>query len=319
MARGLPLIIAAIVVSLAGCARPALPQREGVAAQPIGLVAIEAGLPGDVPRSSASSRESIDLRPEPGITPAAEPTQAFLTGADTPTLEPSPAPTAQPTALPTAPPPSETTATPTPIPKPGPDEPFAYISTYLSQAVVLLDTVPALPQLRTLSCEAATIRMVLAARGVEASEEDILARMPKSENPHLGFRGDPEGDGHDADLKDYGAYAEVVAEVLRSFGVPAEAVRGMSEWELRQTVRGGKAVIVWVTAEEAPKIIEGDGYRLVEGEHVYVVVGLLKDGRLLVHDPWGVRADSGRPGTFPVWLVENWELFDRQAVVIPLS
>lgn len=319
MARRLPLVIAAIAVSLAGCAQPALPQREGVAAQPIGVVAIEVGPLVEVPRSSASSRESVDLHPEAGITPTAEPTEAFVPGAEAPTLEPSPAPTAQPTASPTALPPSEAAATPTPIPKPGPDEPFAYVSTYRPQAVVLLDAVPALPQLRNLSCEAATIRMVLAARGVEASEEEVLARMPRNENPHLGFRGDPEGDGHDADLKDYGTYAEVVAEVLRSFGAPAEAVRGMSEWELRQTVRSGKAVIVWVTGEEEPKVLEKEGYRLVEGEHVYVVVGLLSDGRLLVHDPWGVRADSGRPGTFPVWAVEKWELFDRQAVVIPLS
>ena len=233
--------------------------------------------------------------------------------------EPSPSPEAQAVASPTATPTPAAAATPTPTPKPGPDEPYAFVYAFAPECEVLLRTVPALPQLRNLTCETAAMRMVLAARGIEASEEDILARMPRSENPHQGFRGEPDGNGHDPELRDYGVYAEVVAQVLQSFGVPAEAVQGMSDWQLRQAVRGGKAVIVWVTAEENPKVIRREGYRLVEGEHVYVVVGLLNDGRLLVHDPWGVRADSGRAGTFPVWTIRQWDLFDREAVVVPLS
>jgi len=211
------------------------------------------------------------------------------------------------------------TGTPAPTAKPGPDEPFAYVARYEPECEVLLGQVPALPQLRNLSCEAATIRMALAGRGIEASEEEILERMGQSDDPRQGFRGNVDGDGHGESLADYGVYAEVVERVLETFDVPAEAVYGMSDWQLRQAVRGGAAVIVWVTGRENPRIVEEQGYRLVEEEHVYVVVGLLRDGRLLVHDPWGARADSGRAGTFPVWAIQQWVLFDRQAVVVPLD
>jgi len=311
MTRGLVFVVA-MMLCLMGCVRSAQPP-EGSAQvrEPAGAIELQLAK-GE--RDSATSRGMG--APEPNATFSTDSHEAM--GPAAPTA--CPKLVAQPTTSPTwAPPRRPVAPTPTPIPKPGPDQPFAYVSTYRPEAAVLLDAVPALPQLRNLSCEVAAMRMVLAARGLGASEEEIFARMPRSENPHQGFRGDPEGDGHDPELKDYGVYAEVVAQVLQSYGVPAQAVQGMSDWQLRQAVHSGKAVIVWVTAEKEPRVVERHGYVLVEGEHVYVVVGMLKDGRLLVHDPWGVRADSGRPGTFPVWVIQQWDLFGRQAVVVPLS
>lgn len=229
-------------------------------------------------------------------------------------------PTSMPaTATPTHTPTPEPTATPAATPKPGPDEPFAFVARYRDACVALLERVPALPQLRSLSCEAAAIRMVLAGRGIVVSEDEVLARMGSSPNPHQGFRGNPDGDPHHPGLADYGTYAEVVERVLESFGAPAETVYGMSDDALRAAIADGRAVIVWVTAREDPRIVEEDGYRLVEEEHVYVVVGVLRDGCFLVHDPWGVRADSLRDGTFAVWTIRQWDLFGRMAVVTPLD
>lgn len=324
MIRLLVLLTIAALPLLAGCARvglpfwqplPAMEQSQVLSARPTGVQA--------EPRqaTAASSRGlSVALQPSPSAlpSPTLTPTEelpAWVLATAVP-VERTPTPDA---AESRHVPQGQAAAESTPFPaKQGPDEPFAFVDLFQAECEVLLDRVPALPQLRNLSCEAATIRMVLAACGIEASEEEVLARMGLSDNPHEGFRGDVDGYGHDPELKDYGTYAEVVGRVLVSFGAPAEVVRGMSDWELRQAVRSGKAVIVWVTAEEDPLIIEEDGYRLVEEEHVYVVVGLFEDGRLLVHDPWGVRADSGRPGTFPVWAIQQWDLFDRMAVVVPL-
>jgi len=310
------VFVAVTLLSLMGCVRlPAQPSGDPPV-RPLGLAA-SVGQRGLVEAARDGASSGGVGGPQAGVPPTPAPDQPALA---TEAAGPTPAAVA-----PSTPTPTVTVSIPTvaatlaPTPKPGPDEPFGYVQIFGPQCEVLLDAVPALPQLRNLSCETAAMRMVLAARGVTTSEEEILARMPRSEDPHRGFRGNPEGDGHDPELKDYGVYAEVVAQVLQSYGVPAQAVQGMSEWELRQAVRAGNAAIVWVTAEENPRIVEGDGFRLVEGEHVYVVVGLLKDGRLLVHDPWGVRADSGREGTFPVWAVQQWGLFDRQAVIVPLS
>lgn len=185
-----------------------------------------------------------------------------------------------------------------------------------------MEAVPQIPQLRNLSCEAAAIRMVLAAWGIKASEEEILARMGTDENPHVGFRGDVDGSGHAPDLRDYGTYAEVVERVLASFGVVSETVYGMTDEHLRLAVRDGNAVIVWASAESNPIIIdvdaEGERFRLVEGEHTYVVIGLSTDGYFLIHDPWGARPGSQWGGTRFVRRIVQWDLFDRMAVIVPL-
>jgi uncharacterized protein YvpB len=185
--------------------------------------------------------------------------------------------------------------------------------------MVLLQQVPALAQQHNASCEAASVRMVLSGRGIEASEEDILRRMGHHANPHLGFRGDVDGDIHRPDLANYGAYAEVVERVLSTYGVKAQAAYGLSDEGLRQALRERSAVIVWLSNRETPRKIEENGYYLVEGEHADVAIGLLKDGRFLVHDPWGARADTNRLGTFPLSTIPNWDLFDRMAVVIPME
>ncbi len=196
---------------------------------------------------------------------------------------------------------------------------FDFAQTYHSRCTVLHSQVPALAQEQNLSCEAAAMRMVLAGRGLVLAEETIVERMPHNPNPHLGFRGQVDGELHQEDMADYGTYAEVVAQVLASFGAPAEVRYGMSDAELQAAVRGGSAVIVWMTRRPEPRIIAGAGYELVEGEHVQVVVGLGSDGRFLVHDPWGARPDSGRPGTVLVPEIQQWDLFERMAVVVPLA
>lgn len=196
---------------------------------------------------------------------------------------------------------------------------FDFAQTYHSRCSVLHSQVPALAQERNLSCEAAAIRMVLAGRGLVLAEETIVERMPQDPNPHLGFRGQVDGALHQPDMADYGAYAEVVAEVLTSFDAPAEVQYGMSDAALQAAVRDGNVAIVWMTRQVEPKIIEGPGYQLVAGEHVQVVVGLGKDGGYVVHDPWGARPDSGRQGTELVPEIRQWDLFGRMAVVVPLE
>jgi len=225
-------------------------------------------------------------------------------------------PTAEPTAAPRVLPGPEAPLWPAPA---LPRGSFDFAAALHSQCSVLLSRVPALAQGHNLSCEAAAIRMVLAGRWISASEEEILARMGFDENPHKGFRGNPDGALHDPELADYGAYAEVVARVLASFGVPARIVYGMSNNELRATIADGQPVIVWMTRQPEPRAIEANGYRLVDGEHVLVVVGLTNDGRFVAHDPWGARPDSGRTGTFITPEIQNWDLFDRMAVVVPLE
>lgn len=205
-----------------------------------------------------------------------------------------------------------------PAERPGAEE-FAYVARFRPRCTVILDAIPALPQFRKLSCEAAAIRMVLAARGISVSEEEILRRMGSNPNPHKGFRGNVDGDGHRPDLQHYGAYAEVVARVLSSLSARPQAVYHLSDDGLRREVGSGRAVIVWMTSQKAPRVVQRRGYRLVDGEHVLVVVGLDLQGRFLVHDPWGARPESERPGTFFTPSIPYWDLFERMAVIVSLD
>ena len=263
-------------------------------------------------RASAPAWAGAATSPAPQLVASIAPTAA-APATRPPTATATPTPTATSTRMPTP------TATPRPTKTPLPTvAPFAYLEPYRAEASALLVQVPMLPQTYSLSCEAACMRMVLAARGVTVSEDDLLSRMGRDPNPHKGFRGSPFGDGHRADMRDYGVYAEPVARVLQSYGAPAQVVYNMSDNDLRQAVRDGKAVIVWMTAAKDPQVIKEDGYNLVTEEHVYLVVGIVKYGNLLVIDPWGARPDSGRRGAFPLWSPDHWDLFDRMAVVISL-
>lgn len=254
----------------------------------------------------------------------ATPSLTFTPRAPTATATPTPTstPTFTPTHTATLSPVPTLTTTPAAAPAAPGDMNFAFVQEFGPLSEVLLEAVPQIPQLRSLSCEAAAVRMVLEAWDVRASEEEILARMGTDENPHVGFRGDVHGDGHAPDLRDYGTYAEVVERVLASFGVASETVYGMTDEHLRLAVRDGNAVIVWASAESNPTIIDvdagGEKFRLVEGEHTYVVVGISLDGRFLIHDPWGARPGSRWAGTRFVSRIPQWDLFDRMTVVVPL-
>ena len=91
-------------------------------------------------------------------------------------------------------------------------------------ANALLQGYPQLYQQHSLSCEAAVASM---ATGGRLSEQQILDRMPRNQNPYLGFRGNVDGGQSLANgLQDYGIYAPPLARELQSFGYQAEAIAG---------------------------------------------------------------------------------------------
>jgi uncharacterized protein YvpB len=257
--------------------------------------------------------------------------------APAPTLTPSPSatttPTVTPTRTPTLPPPTPTrtatrtptvtvTATPTSTPTP--------TATATSPAGHML-SVPVILQQLPLSCEAASMRMVLAGvLGDAPSEADLLACMPRNPNPYLGFRGDPAGrnrhDDGSINWDNYGIYAPAVAETLNRCAFEpagakfeAVAVKGASYEEVAQAVLDGYPVMVWVAKGSDPETTTVDTPEgevpLVFGEHVWVVVGSYEDGTFEVNDPYPQK--NGEQ-TLRVRSFYNWELFDQMAVfVIP--
>lgn len=216
-------------------------------AWPIGLVwvwvaALSAGL-----LLSCAGKErpptSVPVHYEDWISPS--PT-ATATATARPSLLPSPTPsptlTPLPTASPTHTPPPPPTATPLPTEDPPPpDRVFVEIVSY--------------GQEHLLTCEAATMRMLLDAVGLVLPEDEVQACFPVLPNPEEGFRG-PNVDGT-MSLDDYGAHAPATARALQQlldrYGLPYQAV-----WEtftdeeeallaVRRQLAHGRLVIVWMS------------------------------------------------------------------------
>jgi LysM repeat protein len=166
--------------------------------------------------------------------------------------------------------------------------------------------VPVLGQEHSLTCEAAAARMVAVYLGKSASEAWIQAQLGTADNPHKGFRGDI--DAPFGGTVNYGVYAEPLAQVLRSLGLNAGVRYGVGYADVRAALDRDQPVIVWLSQFAAPGFYDQPGgYRLVPGEHSYVVVGY-DDQSLVVNDP----LNGGRQ--FRIRAIPHWELFNNMAL-----
>jgi len=167
--------------------------------------------------------------------------------------------------------------------------------------------VPLYGQQRTLSCEAAAARMLADYYEASHSEWWFVNAFGRSDNPHVGFRGNV--DGAFGWLDDYGAYAEPVARALLVAGVNVEVRYGMTHAELRGALDAGRPVIVW-TSPRGEFYDMPEGYRLVPEEHTYVVIGYDASG-FTVNDPlYGGRR-------LKLAAIPGWEMFSNMAVIGP--
>ena len=164
------------------------------------------------------------------------------------------------------------------------------------------------------TCEVASLKMGLSARGITATEAQLLARVgvdarpPELDaagrilrwgNPDTGFVGDP--DGRMSELTGYGVYAGPVASAARASGVDVLAAgRGISPRSLYADLLAGHPAIAWVTSDYTRDQLrtwtawDGStvGYSL--REHAVLLVGITPT-QLLIHDPWWGTLWRSRP------------------------
>ena len=185
--------------------------------------------------------------------------------------------------------------------------------------------VPTDTQNYSLSCESSAAAMIAAhflGGTPDEWEEYFVNNMPKDCNPHEGFRGEINGI---ISVKcyppyGYGVYAEPLKDLFERIGLKAEVRYRMTYDELAEEVKKGHPVIVWISWKDKskyPVIYEkdsnGNEYKLVFGEHVVVVVGVVVVGRgeyrFIVNDPLtGSR--------YPLRKLPRWEDFDNMALVV---
>lgn len=173
-------------------------------------------------------------------------------------------------------------------------------------------------QTYSLSCESRSAADWAAYWGVYVNESEFLNALPRSDDPNLGFVGNPNHEWGSVPPNSYGVHAEPVAELLRAYGLDAQAVYGMS-WEQAQAeISAGRPVIVWVIGSiwaGTPRNYQtqaGDTVTVANFEHTMILIGYddqvvhLVDaltGRTVTHTienfltSWGVLGNMALTGS----------------------
>lgn len=97
-----------------------------------------------------------------------------------------------------------------------------------------------------LGCEAAAAVDLAGYYDIQLFESDFQLALPVSDNPDLGFVGDPNGPWGQVPPYAYGVHAAPVAALLRNYGVDAEGSKGYTLEQVKQKIAAGHPVIAWV-------------------------------------------------------------------------
>jgi LysM repeat protein/uncharacterized protein YvpB len=169
-----------------------------------------------------------------------------------------------------------------------------------------------------LMSELAAASVATAYWGAPVSASELLEGLERSENPHLGFRGDPQGMFGTTD--DYGVYNTPLAAALNAYGFSAEAFYADGDrTALTARIDAGLPVVVWVTHNLAMQeriVVESDlgRYSLIPEKHAVVVYG---------YDDASVRVIDVGSGSSAVWawddFMASWALFDGMALAVDLE
>lgn len=201
---------------------------------------------------------------------------------------------------------------------------LGYEAVFTTRENVVRLAVPAYLQQHTLSCEVSALRMTLAYRGIETSEEALLGRVGFDTTPHKGnVWGNPNqafvGNVDGRQMVDgYGVYWDPIARVGNEFR-EAEAFRQWDVSEVTKQIQRGHPVIVWVYSRNGRPTTwftpEGEEILAAAGEHTVVVVGFVgpaEDPReLIVNDPLVGQVYWPR-ATFD----QKWATFQNSGVVV---
>jgi uncharacterized protein YvpB len=165
-----------------------------------------------------------------------------------------------------------------------------------------------------LDCEARSAVDWAAFFGYTIDYKDFLNNLPKSDDPEQGFVGDYTDAQGNIPPAGYGVHADPIAELLRSYDVPAHAVKGMSFNDLESEISAGRPVIVWVIylVQSGTPISytasDGNTTTVARFEHTVTVIGY-DDARVLVMD--GGYAYYRTIDQF----LDSWSVLGNMAVV----
>ena len=144
----------------------------------------------------------------------------------------------------------------------------------------MITTISGHEQTYELGCEASAAVDWAGYFGVLIYESSFQFELPLSDNPELGFVGNVTTDGWGQIPPDaYGVHAPPIAELLREYGLPAQAVRGMTLEDVKSELAEGNPIIAWVIGNmvysDPVKYIDkqGNAVTVAPYEHVVILVG----------------------------------------------
>jgi uncharacterized protein YvpB len=168
----------------------------------------------------------------------------------------------------------------------------------------------------SLSCESRSAADWAAFWGVEISESEFLSNLPRSDNPDIGFVGDPDDPWGYSPPYSYGVHAGPVAALLRSYGLQAEAQHGLKWKNLRKEVAAGRPVIVWVIGQmwrgnpRPYTASDGNTTQVAPFEHTMILVGY-DSAKVNVVDAYSGRILTYSLETF----LASWSVLGNMAVL----
>lgn len=193
--------------------------------------------------------------------------------------------------------------------------------------------VPFFRQERALSCEAAALRMALAYRGVQVSEQQLRNAIGTDPTPREVVRGGMDvgllvwGNPDEAFVGDvdgimgktgYGVHAGPIGRVAARYR-RAEVLRSASSQVLADAIAAGNPVIAWGHLNDGRAMTwetpGGKRVHAVNGEHTRVVVGYTGS----TEEPTGFHVLDPIYGAqyWPLAMfMKNWEKLGRSAVMI---
>ncbi len=184
--------------------------------------------------------------------------------------------------------------------------------------------VPAFLQQHALSCELSALRMALAFRGVNVSEETLLTQVGVDNTPHQGnIWGNPNQafvgnvDGRQM-VNGYGVHWAPIARVAGTYR-GAKEFSGWSVKDLTEALAAGNPVVIWVyssggwpTSWFTPS---GENILALRDEHAVTAVGFVGNAdnptQLVVNDPLYGQVYWPRP-----LFDRKWGLLGRSGVVV---
>jgi subtilisin-like proprotein convertase family protein/uncharacterized protein YvpB len=155
--------------------------------------------------------------------------------------------------------------------------------------------------------------------GFNLDEIDFLNHLPGSDDPEVGFVGNPDGTEGNMPPNDYGVHAPPVASLLRNYGLTANSFRSLQWNDLRAEIASGNPAIVWIIGGTSYSLVNGtphyytaastgDTTIVAPWEHTVILVGYTSDTVTVLNGSRFITLSIGQ-------FLDSWSVLDFMAVL----